>query len=439
MPKPSSADDVKLMSSYETVRATCFSTPSSPIASTSRSPFGPCPTTAGCRPPFSVARLRDLLAHAVSNSWRPPPASAARSWMTFVKLLVRATKDDSTGPDTLNELPGRRGRPDHRHRRRRASSIRPASRKSSGPSGARRPASHGVGQELLGRLAPSLQRCPPSSGRRRSASISTRRWATSASSRRTAKSGCNVVLEVFHTVHQMLSHIDPDGDLAVRLAPRNIAAVEDWMAEAKSRSFPPGLGRDRAVPGRAARCKQLEIDAGDTVAKLARGRLGVGAKAESVRNQSKSLGVTRARVYQLLEECNNVMSVRWPDGRRLLDDFAQWLDENYASADVRQPARQPPRAALSAQVRLRRRAPAGGIARVVTVKASGGVSPPVSSDSCEGNLTGRLTPPARLQDRRAPDSTTQTAPRPAPRIRASAVRRSTFVRGPAGSSPRRRQ
>jgi hypothetical protein len=27
------------------------------------------------------------------------------------------------------------------------------------------------------------------------------------------------------------------------------------------------------------------------------------------------------------------MMVRWPEGRRLLDDFALWLDENYASAD----------------------------------------------------------------------------------------------------------
>ena len=56
--------------------------------------------------------------------------------------------------------------------------------------------------------------------------------------------------------------------------------------------------------------------------------------AESVRHQSKGLGVTRARVYQMLEECNNVMNIRWPDGRRQLDEFAQWLDESYASAEA---------------------------------------------------------------------------------------------------------
>ena len=143
----------------------------------------------------------------------------------------------------------------------------------------------------------------------------------------------NVVLEVFHNVHNLLSHIDKAAGLAVRLAPRNIASVEDWMAEAKGRSFTPGLAeveQNLVEP----LLQQLDIDVGDTVSKLARGRLGVGAKAESVRNQSKALGVTRARVYQLLEECNNVMIVRWPEGRRLLDDFAMWLDENYAAADV---------------------------------------------------------------------------------------------------------
>jgi hypothetical protein len=80
--------------------------------------------------------------------------------------------------------------------------------------------------------------------------------------------------------------------------------------------------------------QQLGIDAGNTVADLVRGRLGIGRHAETVRNQSKSLGVTRARVYQMLEECHNVMMIRWPDGRRRLDEFAQWLDESYASAEA---------------------------------------------------------------------------------------------------------
>ena len=30
------------------------------------------------------------------------------------------------------------------------------------------------------------------------------------------------------------------------------------------------------------------------------------------------MGVTRARVYQLLEDCSRVMAVRWPEGQQLL-------------------------------------------------------------------------------------------------------------------------
>jgi hypothetical protein len=190
-----------------------------------------------------------------------------------------------------------------------------------------------LGQELLGRLAPSLQALPtviwdaPLSSYLEMSLADIRQLKTHGEKR------VQVVLEVFHTVHHMLSHIDPAKGLAVRLAPRNIAAAEDWMAEAKARSYPPAKSEIESSLIEPL-MRQLDVDAGETVAGLARGRLGVGASADSVRNQSKSLGVTRARVYQLLEECNAVMKVRWPEGRRLLDDFAQWLDENYASADA---------------------------------------------------------------------------------------------------------
>jgi hypothetical protein len=330
MPKPSSADDVKLMSSYETVKAALLAPEyadrlDKPLA------FWALPNDRRLPTAFLGRTLRDLLQ-------TPFPMLAAtagigrKKLMTFVKLLVRATKDESNGSDTLNELREEESAPISgtddagNFDPTRVSEVVWAKWRET----ARQ---HAIGQELLGRLAPSL------------ATLPTVIWTTPLNFyldqtlgdiRKLKTHGekrVNVVLEVFHNVHQLLSHIDQNGGLAVRLAPRNIAAVEDWMAEAKGRSFPPGLGEvEQALV--EPLLKQLEIDVGDTVCKLARGRLGVGAKPESVRNQSKSLGVTRARVYQLLEECNNVMIVRWPEGRRLLDDFAQWLDENYAAADV---------------------------------------------------------------------------------------------------------
>jgi hypothetical protein len=329
MASPNSADDVKLMSSYETVRATLLSPAladrlDKPLA------FWALPNDRRLPTAFLGRTLRDLL-----NTPFPQLAATAgigrKKLGTFVKLLVRATKDDSPEPEQLTEFHAEEATPitgtdaSGNFDPNRVSEVVWARWRETARN-------HGIGQEILGRIAPSLATLPtviwttPLSFYLDQTLIEIRQLKTHGEKR------VNVVLEVFHTVHQMLSHIDQNGGLAVRLAPRNIASVEDWMVEAKGRSFTPGLTEVEQCLVEPL-MKQLEIDAGETVSSLARGRLGVGAKAESVRNQSKSLGVTRARVYQLLEECNNVMMVRWPEGRRLLDDFAQWLDENYASAE----------------------------------------------------------------------------------------------------------
>jgi hypothetical protein len=250
---------------------------------------------------------------------------------TFIKLLVRATKEEAAEAHVEN-LPGADealadGRDEQGHfDPLRVSEMvwmrwRDTVRR------------HGVGGEKLGRLTPSLQSLPSVVWNTPLSfyldlSLSDIRELKTHGEKRVA-----VVLEVFHTIHEMLDRVDPKSGLAVRLAPRTIVAAEEWMAEARTRSFPPT--REEVEQNLIEPImQQLAIDSGDTVAGLARGRLGVGATAESVRNQSKSLGVTRARVYQMLEECHNVMSIRWPDGRRQLDEFAQWLDENYASAEA---------------------------------------------------------------------------------------------------------
>jgi hypothetical protein len=44
--------------------------------------------------------------------------------------------------------------------------------------------------------------------------------------------------------------------------------------------------------------------------------------APSVKQQAETIGVTRARVYQLLEDCAKVMDVRWPEGRWLFAPLA---------------------------------------------------------------------------------------------------------------------
>jgi hypothetical protein len=68
--------------------------------------------------------------------------------------------------------------------------------------------------------------------------------------------------------------------------------------------------------------RQIKIDLGDQVAGLAAARLRLDDGAPSVKQQAEAIGVTRARVYQLFEDCAKVMDVRWPEGRWQLAPLA---------------------------------------------------------------------------------------------------------------------
>lgn len=328
MASSSSATDVKLATNYQALQSTLLG---EEFADRLDRPLAYWALPSDRRLPTALLgrSLRDLL----GNSFDQLAATAGigrRKLETLIRLLVRATKEDSAFA-AVNDLPGaEEAIADGRDESGKFDPLRVSEMVWSRWRETVR--QQGLGGEKLGRLTPSL------------ASLPSVVWNTplnfyldlSLNEIRNLKTHgekrVSVVLEVFHTIHEMLDHIDPQGDLAVRLAPRTIAQAEEWMTEARSRSFPPPreeIEQNLIEPI----VQQLAIDAGDTVAQLARGRLGIGASTESVRNQSKALGVTRARVYQMLEECHNVMSIRWPDGRRQLDEFAQWLDESYAAAE----------------------------------------------------------------------------------------------------------
>src|SRR5207237_1611559 len=131
---------------------------------------------------------------------------------------------------------------------------------------------HGVGSEKLGRLTPCLQSLPsvvwttPLSFYLDKTLQEIRELKTHGEKR------VSVVLEVFHTIHDMLSHIDAKGDLAVRLAPRTIVAAEEWIAEARARSF-PATREEVEQQLIEPIVQQLAIDAGEPVANLVRGRM----------------------------------------------------------------------------------------------------------------------------------------------------------------------
>lgn len=190
---------------------------------------------------------------------------------------------------------------------------------------------HQVGNHTLGRLAPRLQAVPtviwhtPLSTYLDYSLAEIRQLKTHGEKR------VRTILQVFHGVHQVLSQAGADSHLSVRLAPTFLLPLERWIIESdlQNRVPPPAeVRRSLAEPLLA----QLEIDAGPTVAKLADGRLGIHGDVQSVRLQARKLGVTRARVYQLLDDCAQVMAVRWPEGagelNRLVEKIARLAGPN---------------------------------------------------------------------------------------------------------------
>jgi hypothetical protein len=184
---------------------------------------------------------------------------------------------------------------------------------------------HELDDEKLGRLAPSLIELP------------TVIWDTPLSAyipqslhqirhlRTHGEKRVRVVLEVFFVVHEMLRQAGRHARVAVRLAPSFVPPLEKWLEETLAQNHAPSIEelREKLV---VPLIEQLELDVGAEVIELAKGRLGVDRPAVAVRQQSRDLGVTRARIYQLLEECERVMAVRWPQGRRYFNELRSRLE-----------------------------------------------------------------------------------------------------------------
>ncbi len=201
---------------------------------------------------------------------------------------------------------------------------------------------HNLGYIKLGCLAPTLQAIPtviwhtPLSQYLDYTVAEIRQFKTHGEKR------VRVVLEVFYIVHEMLSNCRLQHHLAVRLMPNFLVPVELWVASVLDSQRVPNTTElnDKLVQ---PLLEQVRVDIGDTVHQLAEGRVGIDAAPASVRMQSRKMGVTRARIYQLLDDCSKVMEVRWPSGRRQLADLADLFknkglgeDELAAFAAVRE-------------------------------------------------------------------------------------------------------
>ena len=190
-----------------------------------------------------------------------------------------------------------------------------------GRSGVRPFNRYGFGHEKLGRLAPTLQSLPTVIWHSRLEEYADRSLADIRSLKTHGEKRLNAILEVFCTVHEALATATLQENIDFVLVPRFVPPMTRWLMETVARpDLPPvdEIHQNIVKP----MVHQIKIDLGDQVAGLAATRLCLDENAPSVKQQAEAIGVTRARVYQLLEDCAKVMDVRWPEGRWLFAPLA---------------------------------------------------------------------------------------------------------------------
>jgi hypothetical protein len=148
------------------------------------------------------------------------------------------------------------------------------------------------------------------------------------------KKRVRAILGVFGHIHHLLAEVSSDSHLAIRLVPDFVLPVEAWVTTAVDRTDVTTEELRKAVT--EPLIGQLRIDVRSLVSDLAELRLAVDHdQTWSVQTQAKRMGITRARIYQLLEECSRVMHVRWPEGRALIHQ----LNRSWQTADSPSPAK----------------------------------------------------------------------------------------------------
>ncbi|REK19185.1 MAG: hypothetical protein DWQ37_01980 [Planctomycetota bacterium] len=336
--KVTSVEDYKIVSSFQSLRKTLLE---DKFADRLEKPLAYWALPNDRRLPlaFLGRTIKDLLATPFEEL-SATPGIGQKKISSLVKLLSRATKDHPPAvPFGLAELSdgskdGSKKLATVEKPRRQGTGFDPSIVSEALWSEWRQTVvEHGLGREKLGRLAPTLQALPTVIWHTPLGTYVDHTVAEIRQLKTHGEKRVRVVLEVFYLVHEMLSGAGHCDHLSMRIVPKFVLPLEDWLNT---------ILHGGKLPSRDEVCQhltvplldQIHVDAGPTIHELSEGRLGVNGAPQSVRQQAKRMGVTRARVYQLLEDCGRVMEVRWPEGQQLLAQAESRLHAEGAEQEV---------------------------------------------------------------------------------------------------------
>jgi hypothetical protein len=185
---------------------------------------------------------------------------------------------------------------------------------------------HRFENDTLGRLAASLKQLPRSSWQAPLKQYTQFSLAEIRSMRTHGEKRVRAILEVFYDLHQLVGQMKPAPHLVVRIVPERIEKVRQWVdATLESKSLPSDEEIYDNFTGPLL--EQLQVDGVEQLEQLARQRLGLEGSIVPVRRIAKLNDLTRARVYQLLNEISDIMAVRWPEGSSRVDQLCVQLQE----------------------------------------------------------------------------------------------------------------
>lgn len=196
-----------------------------------------------------------------------------------------------------------------------------------------------LGNETIGRIADSLDAIPTviwtkTLGEYENLTLSQIRGLRTHGEKRV-----RCVMRVMHKAYVMVQkhRQDPISVVRRKLGSQRILDVASWVTTQVQQNR---IASNLEVRHHLADpiLEQIKIDCGETVYKVARQRLGVDGSILSVREQAQTMGVTRARIYQLLEDCHKVIDVRWSQGRQQLDQLTTKLGAQIGNAPMDDPS-----------------------------------------------------------------------------------------------------
>lgn len=179
----------------------------------------------------------------------------------------------------------------------------------------------GLGRLPLGRVAPSLKPLPSVIWRKPIGDYATLSLSEIRNLKTHGEKRVNAIIEVFGIVYEAVSTAALHEYLELELTPRFVPAITRWLVSVNREPERVSVAELQEYVARPL-VHQVSIDLEQQIADLAAERLGLKGPAPTVTEQAERLGVTRARVYQLLEDCARTLEVRWPEGRWMLAPLA---------------------------------------------------------------------------------------------------------------------